>query len=158
MSRNRDRQQIIFYFSVLLVVAWIAFIFHLSSQPASQFNALSRQVTEVIIETIEKVAPETSFNWDLRGLNHFIRKKAHFISYFVLGALVMNALDQKGYRKVPLTLLICVLYAVSDEIHQTFVPGRGGNVIDVVLDSVGSLIGIGLYLVVRSKVTVRLNK
>lgn len=155
MTNDRARQQIIFYISVLLVIGWMAFIFHLYSQPAYQSNKLSRQVTEVIVETIEKVAPEIASHWDLREMNHFIRKNAHFISYSVLGALVMNALYQKGYRKVPLALLLCVLYAVSDEIHQTFVPGRGGNLIDVVLDSVGSLIGIGLYLKVRGKRRVR---
>jgi VanZ family protein len=160
----------------------MALIFYLSSQPASESNELSNQVTEVIVETIEKAAPEIASSWDLKELNHIIRKNAHFFSYFVLGVLVMNALYQKGYRKVALTyqkeyrkavsknqkvyrkvvstyqkgyrkvvlsLIICILYSISDEIHQTFVPGRGGNIIDVLIDSTGSFIGIGLYLKVR---------
>jgi VanZ family protein len=73
----------------------MALIFYLSSQPASESNDLSNQVTEVIVETIEKAAPEIASSWDLKELNHFIRKNAHFFSYFVLGALVMNALYQK---------------------------------------------------------------
>jgi VanZ family protein len=149
MTKDIAKQQIIFYISVMLVIGWMALIFYLSSQPASQSNELSNQVTEVIVETIEKVAPEIASNWDLKESNHFIRKNAHFFSYFVLGVLVMNALYQKGYRKFVLSLIICILYSISDEIHQTFVPGRGGNIIDVVIDSSGSLIGIGLYLKVR---------
>jgi VanZ family protein len=149
MAKDITKQQIIFYISVMLVIGWMALIFYLSSQPASQSNEFSNQVTEVIVETIEKVAPEIASNWDLKELNHFIRKNAHFFSYFVLGVLVMNALYQKGYRKFVLSLTICVLYSISDEIHQTFVPGRGGNIIDVIIDSSGSLIGIGLYLKVR---------
>jgi VanZ family protein len=149
MAKDITKQQIIFYISVMLVIGWMALIFYLSSQPASQSNEFSNQVTEVIVETIEKVAPEIASNWDLKELNHFIRKNAHFFSYFVLGVLVMNALYQKGYRKFVLSLIICILYSISDEIHQTFVPGRGGNIIDVIIDSSGSLIGIGLYLKVR---------
>lgn len=149
MTKDIAKQQIIFYISVMLVIGWMALIFYLSSQPASQSNELSNRVTEVIVETIEKVAPEIASNWDLKELNHFIRKNAHFFSYFVLGVLVMNALYQKGYRKFALSLIICILYSISDEIHQTFVPGRGGNIIDVIIDSSGSLIGIGLYLKVR---------
>jgi VanZ family protein len=149
MTKDIAKQQIIFYISVMLVIGWMALIFYLSSQPASQSNELSNRVTEVIVETIEKVAPEIASNWDLKESNHFIRKNAHFFSYFVLGVLVMNALYQKGYRKFVLSLIICILYSISDEIHQTFVPGRGGNIIDVIIDSSGSLIGIGLYLKVR---------
>jgi VanZ family protein len=149
MAKDITKQQIIFYISVMLVIGWMALIFYLSSQPASQSNELSNRVTEVIVETIEKVAPEIASNWDLKELNHFIRKNAHFFSYFVLGVLVMNALYQKGYRKFVLSLIICILYSISDEIHQTFVPGRGGNIIDVIIDSSGSFIGIGLYLKVR---------
>jgi len=149
MTNSLNKRQIIFYISVILVISWMSLIFHLSSQPASESNDLSNQVTEFIVETIEKVAPEIASNWDLNELNHFIRKNAHFFSYFILGLLVMNALYQKGYRKFVLSLMICILYSISDEIHQTFVPGRGGNIIDVLIDSIGSLIGIGLYLKVR---------
>src|SRR6056297_1764234 len=94
------KKQIIFYISVIIVIVWMALIFYLSSQPASESNELSNQVTEVIVKIIEKAAPEIASSWDLNELNHFIRKNAHFFSYFVLGVLVMNVLYQKGYRKV----------------------------------------------------------
>jgi VanZ family protein len=106
-------------------------------------------VTEVIVETIERVTPGRVSSLDFQIFNHFIRKNAHFLLYFVLGMLVMNALIQTGYKNIWLALLICVLYAVSDEVHQTFVPGRGGMVSDVVLDSVGAFIGIWVYLLFK---------
>ena len=37
-----------------------------------------------------------------------------------------------------------ILYAITDEIHQLFIPGRNGNVVDVLIDSCGGLIGIGV--------------
>ncbi len=40
--------------------------------------------------------------------------------------------------------MICVLYAIFDEIHQLYVPGRSGEIIEVLIDSVGAGVGIGL--------------
>ena len=45
-------------------------------------------------------------------------------------------------NKFIVSLLICVIYALSDEIHQLFIIGRSGNIIDVLIDSLGSIIGI----------------
>ena len=47
-----------------------------------------------------------------------------------------------------MALLICVLYAVSDEVHQIFVPGRGAEVKDVLIDSAGASVGVLMYLVI----------
>ncbi len=44
-----------------------------------------------------------------------------------------------------LSLMICILYAISDEVHQSFVPGRGPGVMDVLIDSAGAMVGIGMY-------------
>jgi len=53
-----------------------------------------------------------------------------------------------GYRGIIAALLICVLYAASDEIHQLFIAGRSGEVRDVLIDSAGASIGIGIWMVV----------
>lgn len=44
-----------------------------------------------------------------------------------------------------LALATCIVYAVSDEIHQLFVPGRGAQVKDVMIDSTGAFAGIIIY-------------
>jgi VanZ family protein len=129
------------------VLLWIALIFNLSSQVADRSNQLSTGITEVIVKTVEKVAPIAKF--DIESFNHIIRKNAHFFAYLVLGVLVMNAIRRSGvhgYRSVLITLGICVLYAISDELHQLFVLGRGGQVKDVIIDSAGASVGIGVYL------------
>lgn len=129
------------------VLLWMILIFNLSSQEADQSDKLSKVVTEIVIETVEKVAPKGDF--DIEKFNHIIRKNAHFLAYMVLGILVLNAFRRSGiygYKSIGLALLISVLYAVSDEIHQFFVPGRGPGVWDVFIDSVGVIVGIGVYL------------
>ncbi len=70
--------------------------------------------------------------WDLA-----LRKIAHAAEYAVLGALLLRALGRE------LTAVaIGIAYAVTDEVHQAFVPGRHGAALDVVIDAVGVLVGV----------------
>ncbi|MFC3884679.1 VanZ family protein [Bacillus songklensis] len=136
-------------FSWTAVILWVVLIFYLSNQPATESNHLSKGITEVIVKTAEKVAPNTEF--DIRNFNHIVRKNAHFFAYLVFGVLVASVLGRSvvhRYRIIGLALLICVLYAISDEMHQLFVPGRGAQVKDVFIDSAGASVGIGVYLVI----------
>ncbi|MDD4767880.1 MAG: VanZ family protein [Desulfotomaculaceae bacterium] len=133
----------------IAVILWMALIFNLSSQVAEQSNELSRGITGVIVKAVEKIAPNAEF--DLKILNNILRKGAHFCAYLVLGILTVSALRKSGApgcRSLMLALGICVLYAISDEVHQLFVPGRGGQVQDVIIDSAGASVGIGVYWVV----------
>jgi VanZ family protein len=70
----------------------------------------------------------------------YLRKLAHLVEYAVLSGLLWRAL---GDRRSPAfrfgwAVAICVVYGVTDEIHQSFVPGRFGKVRDVVIDTVGA--------------------
>ncbi|WP_313468240.1 VanZ family protein [Carnobacterium sp.] len=81
-------------------------------------------------------------------LHHFIRKNAHFFIYMALGFLLKYALKSSGItslKAVGIALVICVLYAFSDEFHQYFVPGRGAMLSDVMIDSTGATLGIVLH-------------
>ncbi|MBE3102527.1 MAG: VanZ family protein [Firmicutes bacterium] len=130
------------------VIIWMVLIFNLSSQVAEQSNQLSTGITEAIVKTIEKIAPNVEF--DISGFNHIVRKNAHFFAYLVLGILVLNAFRRNeiyGYKNVILAIIVCILYAASDETHQLFVPGRGGQVRDVIIDSTGAGVGIVINLV-----------
>lgn len=69
--------------------------------------------------------------WDL-----VLRKLAHFAEYAILGALLARAV-----AALPAWVL-GVLYAVSDEVHQSFVAGREGAVRDVAIDAAGVLVGV----------------
>lgn len=129
--------------SWLAVGLWMALIFYLSFQPATQSNQLSKGITEVILQAIEKMMPGVDVS--LARVNHYLRKTAHFFAYFSLGILVINALRKNGYKRVRAALLICVLFAISDEAHQLFVPGRGGQLLDVFIDSAGASAGILIY-------------
>jgi VanZ family protein len=69
-----------------------------------------------------------------------LRKLAHMTEYALLGALLVRAVG-----RAQLAFLLGVLYAASDEFHQTFVRGRHGSPIDVGIDAVGVAIGVFLW-------------
>ncbi|HEX2292317.1 MAG TPA: VanZ family protein [Gaiellaceae bacterium] len=70
--------------------------------------------------------------WDL-----VLRKIAHAAEFAILAILLVRAFGDPWRAGV-----VAVLYAVVDEIHQSFVPGRQGAVADVLIDSVGVLAGV----------------
>ena len=74
-----------------------------------------------------------------------VRKAAHFTIYLILGLLVSIVLTQKclNLKQIIIyTVLICMAYAVTDEIHQLVVSGRAGMFTDVLLDSAGVVAGV----------------
>ena len=77
--------------------------------------------------------------WDL-----VLRKLAHAAEFAVLGVLLLRALERPATA-----FLLGTAYAVSDELHQAFVPGRLGSPLDVVIDAVGVAVGIALMLRLR---------
>ena len=133
-----------------VVLIWMGVIFYLSSQPATQSAELSRGVTGYIIDLIERVFSNTDI--EIEDIHKLVRKNAHLVVYFILGIIVLAAVRKsgvKGIKGVLLALAICILFAIGDEILQTFIPGRSGEVLDVFIDGVGSLLGMGLYGLVK---------
>ncbi len=149
MFEFKDKKHISILVSWTLVLLWMLLIFNLSAQPAQQSDRLSGGITQIVIKVVQKIVPGS--NPDLSSFNHIVRKNAHFFAYLVLGILALNALRRSGVsgKGWPLlALCICAVYASSDEFHQLFVPGRSGQVKDVLIDSSGALLGIVLSLTV----------
>jgi len=80
-------------------------------------------------------------SWDL-----LVRKIAHAVEFGVLGVLFLRATRRPG-----LAFVLGTLYAVSDEVHQSFVPGRMGSAVDVAIDMIGVLAGIVVWQLVRAR-------
>ena len=74
----------------------------------------------------------------------------HFIIYAVLAVSVLFALPEAKYRQYPrrislLVVLFCILYGISDEFHQSFVPGRFASVVDLAADTAGAVAAVLLW-------------
>ena len=150
--------------SILLVIFWMGFIFSFSGTEGDDSVSLSE---EVLTKVIEIFTPYKEGDKELKELVdklHFpFRKLAHFTVYFVLGILVVNMFLSFNLPKYYLlySLIICLLYAITDEVHQLFINDRVGNVADVLLDCSGSFFAIYLtnkYILFRGKYEKKINK
>ena len=147
-------------FAVLLVI-WMGFIFSMSCENAEESSNTSGQTIKVVLSAVpefEKQPEEVKKNI-IEELQFITRKSAHFIGYMILGILASGLILYYGNinKKYLLAFLICVIYAISDEIHQLFVPGRAGQVRDVLIDSAGSLLGI-IIVMAFEKLLIKINK
>ena len=135
--------------SVILTVLWMAIIFLLSSYDSSESNNQSGFIVNFITEIFNVQ------NIDL--LSFVIRKLAHLTEYAILGLLFTNMLVNYN-KKIYLSIIICFLYSVSDELHQFFVPGRSLQFRDIIIDFVGILFGILMYYIIFKKLLLCINK
>lgn len=127
----------------LLVIAWMALIFQLSATPDLRTVPLAQRF---------HLLPSV-IGLELTNLLEFVlRKTAHMAAFGVLAWLSFRALAgarpswPKG-RLFVASLIFTVLYAASDEWHQTFVPTRSGSVRDVAIDTAGAVLALfTLYL------------
>ena len=138
------RTQLIFKYC--LTAVWMFVIFLMSSEIAGTSSARSDEIVRTI-QSIGVNAPA-----DL--LTFLVRKAAHISAYFVLGILIYSLL--KEYRLhikhlIIASIALAMLYACTDELHQMFVPGRSGEVRDVLIDTAGAAAGVGTYAAVVHK-------
>lgn len=95
----------------------------------------------VVVGILRVLLPHTPES-TLLMLHDLIRKCTHVAEYFIFGMLLFRAIrmPEQGWQWhwAFLAILIAVLYASSDEIHQIFVPSRGASFFDALLDSGGA--------------------
>jgi len=128
--------------SILLVIIWMILIFVMSSFNSTESSNQSNFIVNIIVNIFNINNIDT--------LSLIIRKLAHFTEYFVLGLLVYNMINNYN-KKTSFAIIICILYAISDELHQVLVPGRSCQLLDIIIDSLGSIIGIYLLTIIINK-------
>jgi len=123
--------------NIILVIIWMFIIFMMSSYDGNESSNQSGMIVNFIANLL---------NIDnINVLSLIIRKMAHFTEYLILGLLVVNMINNYNNKSILISIIICIIYATSDEIHQLFVPGRSCQLLDILIDTIGSVIGIYLY-------------
>ncbi len=146
-QRKSHNTRFVAYLIITLLI--MIFIFFQSSLPADT----SQEESDIIVRFLSHFTDR-----DAEMLSFIVRKMAHFSEYTVLGLFISLAFKEYYYKKcfhkerfqktrfyrgVFVIPLICgALYAVSDEIHQRFVPGRSCELRDVLIDTCGVLLGV----------------
>ena len=77
-----------------------------------------------------------------KGVKFNIRKNAHFFIFMVLGMSLLLSREKIGKREILEVVGFVILYAISDEYHQSFIPGRGASFRDVCIDILGGISGV----------------
>ena len=136
------RQRVFWIILTLLVMAAIFFF-------SSQSSGASQKLSDSLADTlhIENAGSYKAANRPLfLGLS--LRKMAHIFLYFLLGICMTGSM--KGLKaRVPLSVGACYLYAVLDELHQLY-SSRDGRWDDTLIDLIGILLGVALFLAVAA--------
>lgn len=120
-----------FLLHLFVCLVWMAVIFAFSHQ------ANSGHITEAY----------------LHDANVPIRKLGHFTEFGILAFLYAGLFSRikslTDARARMLALIVAVLYAASDELHQAFVPGRSSSIVDVWIDAGGALMALLVVAMIR---------
>ncbi len=126
---------------IILIFLWMNTVFGFSSQESESSTSLSLYVTSLFIKDVELQ----------KVVEPIVRKLAHFSEYAVGGILFLGFFETfkiSAKKKIIFASIVGILYAITDEIHQLFVPGRSGAIFDVGIDTLGVIVGVILLKIV----------
>jgi VanZ family protein len=132
------------------VLLWMGFIYWMST------GVFSSEKTSLIIEPVLYFLMPSIAPGKVALIHGVIRKLGHLAEYFILGILLFRAFrrDSKelmNWRWVFYSVLVVVLYAASDEFHQSFVSVRTASIVDVGIDSLGGVLAQGASVIWRRR-------
>ena len=139
-------------FPLVITILIMAFIFLQSALPAELSKEESNLIVQALIEFLHV---------DAKILSFAVRKCAHFTEYLLLGLSLFATVreydpvrlerNEQWQRTALLSWGIGTLYALTDEIHQAFVPGRSCEIRDMLIDSCGVAAGVLIMAALRSR-------
>ncbi len=139
-----------FVIKFILVIIWMIAVFKFSSEVGDDSSNTSGV-------TITKILTFFKHDWKIDKLNStvellqpYARKLAHFTLYALGGFLIYNlkVCGENKRKNLLFTILVGAIYSISDEIHQLFVPGRSGLITDVLIDTLGIIVGGLFYILI----------
>ena len=134
----------------LLVLLWMALIFSASTDAGS-----TRRTSRFLAPLLRWLKPDISRE-AIGRVQLVVRKLGHLGEYAILALLFWRAWRRStgpsalswSWASARFTLLFCVAYAASDELHQHFVSSRQASLVDVGIDSLGVGLGLGLIWII----------
>lgn len=147
---------------IYFLVLWMALIFAFSNQKDVESSNVSDGFIDRTVVKIYKIFNENitkeKENEIIEKYTYPIRKLAHYTLYFILGILSFLVVKDYSINKklIIYSLLICFLYACSDEFHQLFIIGRSASIKDVLIDTFGSYCSISIFYIFNKKISKKL--
>lgn len=138
---------------IILIIIWMITVFRFSNQGGTESSSTSAKVTKVIVDVVVNDKKEENKVQIANKIEKVVRKFAHYTIYTIGGVLIMNyayTTDKTKKQQTFGSLLFGAFYAVTDEVHQYFVPGRSARVFDVGIDTLGVITGIIIFTIIIS--------
>ena len=134
MLLKKNKALAVIFWILCAAVMYVIFMF--SSATGEESKEVSENLLSKIIEFVGNFISHNT-----------LRKLAHFSEFAALGFCFTGAIHYTfGIKKFYIPLIPSFLYAVSDEVHQYFVPERACRVFDIFVDTCGVMTGIGIFL------------
>lgn len=150
--------------SILVILLWSVVIFCFSNMNSEESNGKSKKIIQNIVTITVNTANtihltniklnEEKLNQITNDLNYPLRKCMHASEYFILALLLLIVLNKNNiadYKPYLITIIFCFIYAITDEVHQLYVNERTGQPLDVLIDIIGSVLGIIVYKIRHNK-------
>ena len=139
-------------FSVLAILV-MCIIFTFSAENATESDETSGGILEIVLNVLYDGYEDISETEKMELVSSFqptIRVFAHGFAFLTLGFFVTGSFFQIDrstvFGKMLISFVFTLGYAVFDEVHQLFVPGRAFQFFDIVIDSFGAIFGILIFL------------
>ena len=136
----KDKKKIL---ALIMLIAWMVIVFILSGDIATE----STEKSDYFVNATLNI-----FNFEntlkIVGLiTYYVRKSAHLILYLIGGICIYNYLFRIENKYIKrncyiFSIVFGAIYAISDELHQAFVPGRSCMIQDMCIDTVGCFLGV----------------
>lgn len=127
---------------LILAILWMCVIFYMSNQPATISSMHSGSAIS-IISKLPLIGNVMDYLMSIQIGEFVVRKGAHMFSFCLLSILLFMSIYESNIKKAIIIAFVgTFLYACSDEFHQLFIPGRSGELRDVMVDSTGAFIGL----------------
>jgi len=139
---------------LIILILWMVTVFIFSNQEGGKSSETSLGFIKQIIEILPgiKDMPDIEKQNLIESIHILVRKLAHFSIYAVGGIIAFLWLSTYNLslgKTFILAISICLVYAISDEIHQLFVEGRSGEIRDVFIDTLGATTGTSIICALK---------
>ncbi|WML58895.1 VanZ family protein [Neobacillus sp. PS2-9] len=138
----------------IAAIIWMTGIFCATQLPYFTGENTSKTIEKVVDTEHKSIDTPSADHGVIEVLNFLIRKATHLTAFGILALLLFKSLETTRFPYI-LAWILTTLYAMSDEYHQSFMPGRTAAFKDVLIDSFGALVVLSLVNYFKKKMLVK---
>lgn len=141
---------------IIAAITWMTLIFCVTQLPYFTGKNTAEAIHKAVITEHNSIHTPSANDVSINELNLIIRKATHVTVFGILALLLFKSLETYRYSYI-LSWFLTFLYAITDEYHQYFMPGRVSSYKDVLFDSLGALIALSLIFFIMNRKRKKVN-